>query len=142
MNTMNPALIGQIEKMLNLLLHRSLQGTGLTEEEWVTLRIADHLALAHVEDGLAASVQDRAGLDDASVLVAGLEQCGYLENDRVSGPGREVVDAIQGRIEAATVPLWAGLDDGDIEVANRVLRVVLNNARAELGREPLGPPRR
>ena len=36
-----PQLIGETEKTLNALLLRHLDGTGLTEPQWVTLRLAD-----------------------------------------------------------------------------------------------------
>ena len=38
-----PRLIGETEKTLNALLCRLLAGTGLTEPQWVTLRLADLL---------------------------------------------------------------------------------------------------
>ena len=36
-----PQLVGQTEKTLNALLRGFLDGTGLTEPQWVTLRVAD-----------------------------------------------------------------------------------------------------
>jgi hypothetical protein len=40
-------LIGQTEKALVALLRRSLEGTGLSEPQWVTLRVADQLVSSH-----------------------------------------------------------------------------------------------
>lgn len=40
-----PVLVGQTEKTLQALLRRTLAGTGLSEPQWVTLR------LAHMLDG-------------------------------------------------------------------------------------------
>ena len=40
-----PVLVGQTEKTLRALLRRTLAGTGLSEPQWVTLR------LAHMLDG-------------------------------------------------------------------------------------------
>jgi hypothetical protein len=38
-----PQLIGETEKTLNALLRRFLDSTGLTEPQWVTLRLAGQL---------------------------------------------------------------------------------------------------
>ena len=38
-----PQLIGETEKTLNAILRRILQGTGLTEPQWVTMRLAGAL---------------------------------------------------------------------------------------------------
>jgi hypothetical protein len=38
-----PQLIGETEKTLNAILRRLLQGTGLSEPQWVTLRLAGQL---------------------------------------------------------------------------------------------------
>src|SRR5262245_33530504 len=58
-------LIGETEKTLNALLRRSLEGTGLTEPQWVTLRVADLIDDIVDADGLAAAVGDRAHFRDA-----------------------------------------------------------------------------
>ena len=55
-----PPLIGETEKTLNALLRRSLEGTRLTEPQWVTLRLADLLEGSVNGDGLRAAVADRA----------------------------------------------------------------------------------
>jgi hypothetical protein len=39
-----PQLIGETEKTLDALLRQFLEGTGLTESQWVTLRRAGPLA--------------------------------------------------------------------------------------------------
>lgn len=62
MTTFGPQLIGQTEKALDAILRRLLAGTGLTEPEWVTLRIA-----GQNRDGadLSGLVGDRAHFPDA-----------------------------------------------------------------------------
>lgn len=66
-----PQLIGEAEKTLNAILRKFLEGTGLTEPEWVTLRIAT--ARDGVEGGgdgdLASAVSRRAHFADADDLV-------------------------------------------------------------------------
>ena len=51
-----PQLVGETEKTLSALLRKSLHGTGLTESQWVTLRVAD----------LTGGSADAAGVADRS----------------------------------------------------------------------------
>ncbi len=64
-----PQLIGETEKTLNALLLRHLDalagGDGLTEPQWVTLRVANMLDGTVDRVGLAAAVTDRAHFPDA-----------------------------------------------------------------------------
>lgn len=142
MNALNTALIAQTNAMVSLVTQRVLDGSGLTESEWVALRIADHLAIAHLDDPLAAAVDDRAGVTNGSRLVDDLTQRGLLENDRVNEAQRETITTIQRHITEAVAPLMVRLAPDDIDATNRVLRELLNQARVALGREPLGPPKR
>lgn len=142
MAVLNTALIAQTEAMLSLVTRRVLDGSGVTEPEWVALRIADHLSIAHIDDDLGAAVNDRAGVTNGLDTVAGLTRRGLLANDRVNEAHRETIAHIQQQLDAAISPLMAGLAPDDIEAANRVLRELLNRARVALGREPLGPPKR
>jgi hypothetical protein len=48
-----PQLLGETEKTLNALLRKSLRGTGLTEPQWVTLRVAA------LTDGTTATERSR-----------------------------------------------------------------------------------
>lgn len=139
MITFGPSLIGQTEKTLNALLERCLDGTGLSEPEWVTLRIADHLTIAGSDDDLASAVASRAHRLDATQLVANLSARGLITDDRTSTTGRTIVDAIQGRVVAMTTPLWADFDPGDMRTTERVLNTVLNRAREVLALPPLDP---
>ncbi len=61
-----PQLIGETEKTLNALLRRFLEEPGLTEPQWVTLRLAGLLDRSVDADGLVAAVADR---DSSSTLV-------------------------------------------------------------------------
>ena len=62
-----PQLIGETEKTLNALLLRHLRRRrGLTEPQWVTLRVANMLDGTVDHDGLAAAVADRAHFPDAA----------------------------------------------------------------------------
>ena len=69
-----PQLIGETEKTLNAILLRFLDGTGLTEPQWVTLRVANMLDGTVDRDGLVAAVADRAHFTDAASLVEDLHR--------------------------------------------------------------------
>ena len=69
-----PQLIGETEKTLNAVLLRFLDGTGLAEPQWVTLRVANMLDGTVDRDGLVAAVADRAHFTDAAYLVEDLHR--------------------------------------------------------------------
>jgi hypothetical protein len=131
-----PRLIGETEKTLNALLDRFLDGTGLDERQWVTLRLA---ALFHGSvdaAGLAAAVSDRAHFSDAADLVHQLNDRGLLENGRLTPVGRELTAAIQGTITNQTAPIWEDLPDDDVAATTRTLNEVVTRARRVLADRP------
>ena len=128
-----PRLIGETEKTLNALLRRFLEGTGLTEPQWVTLRLADLLDGSVDADGLAAAVADRAQFLDASELVNELTNRGLLADGRLTLAGRELAVAIQDTITTETAPIWDDLPANDVAAATRVLNEVVTRARVALG---------
>jgi hypothetical protein len=128
-----PQLIGETEKTLNVLLRRFLEPTGLTEPEWVTLRLADVLNGSVDADGLAAAVADRAHFPDAPDLVGELTKRGLLDDGRHTPAGRELAEAVQATITKEIAPIWDNLDPGDVAATTRVLNEVITRARAVLG---------
>jgi hypothetical protein len=128
-----PRLIGEAEKTLNALLRRFLEGTGLTEPQWVTLRLADLLDGSVDTDGLAAAVADRAQFAGASELVTELTNRGLLDDGRLTLAGRELKVAIQDTITTETAPIWDDLPANDVAGATRVLNEVVTRARVVLG---------
>jgi hypothetical protein len=128
-----PRLIGETEKTLNALLRRFLQGTGLTEPEWVTLRLADLLDDHADADRLVAAVIDRAHLPHAAELVRELTERGLLHDGRLTSAGRRLTTSIQSTITAETAPIWNSLPADDVAAATRVLNDVVTRARVLLG---------
>jgi hypothetical protein len=128
-----PQLIGETEKTLNALLHRFLQGTGLTEPQWVTLRLASALDGSVDADGLATAVADRAHFSDAVDLVGALTDRGLLADGRLTSIGRELTTATQTTITAGTAPIWESLPSDEVAAATRVLNEVITRARVILG---------
>jgi hypothetical protein len=128
-----PQLIGETEKTLNALLRRFLQGTGLTEPQWVTLRLAGMLDGSVDVDGLARVVADRAHFSDAVDLVGELTDRGLLASGRLTSAGRELTAAIQTTITTDTAAIWDNLPNDDVAAATRALNEVITRARVLLG---------
>jgi len=129
-----PQLIGETEKTLSALLRMFLDGTGLTEPQWVTLRLADLLDGAVDAHGLAAAAADRAQFRDAADLVGELTSRDLLDHGRLTFAGRSVIATVQATITAETAPIWNDLPADDVAAATRVLNEVLTRARAVQGR--------
>ena len=128
-----PQLIGETEKTLSALLDRFLQRTGLTEPQWVTLRLAGMLDGSVDADGLAAAVADRAHFSDAVDLVGELADRGLLADGRLTSAGRELTTAVQTSITTGTAAIWDNLRSDDVAAVTRVLNEVISRARVLLG---------
>lgn len=130
MTEFGPQLIGQTEKALNAILRRVLAEPGLTEPQWVTLRIAGQY------DGgepLATVVAERVHFADAASLVDELSERGLLAQDRISAAGRELLGRLGAQIAELTAPIWADLPSDDVAATERVLNLVLGRAGSVLG---------
>jgi hypothetical protein len=127
-----PQLIGETEKTLNALLLRQLDGTGLTEPQWVTLRVATMLDGTVDGDGLAAAVADRAHFTDAADLVFALTARGMLEEGRLTAQGRAQFDELQAAVTARASAIFTDLPADDVDATTRVLNEVVDRARAAL----------
>jgi hypothetical protein len=127
-----PRLIGETEKTLNALLRRFLDGTGLTEPEWVALRLADQLDGSVDADGLTAAIADRAHFADAVDIVNALGDRDLLDDGRLTPAGRDLVDAVQRAISTGTAAVWDDLPADEVAAATRVLNEVVGRARSLL----------
>src|SRR4029450_847300 len=110
--TFGPQLIGETEKTLNALLRLFLEGTGLTESQWVTLRLADQLHGGVDANGLVDAVADRTLMSNAADLVSELTRRGLLDEGRLTSAGREMTAAIQKTIALTTAPIWGVFPTG------------------------------
>lgn len=126
MTEFGPRLVGQTEKTLQALLREALEGTGLDERQWVTLRLADQ------PDGrpLRERVADLARFDDADQLVTTLERRGLVVDDALTEDGQAMLVGVLARSAAISGPIWD--DVPDAEAAARALTTVLNRARLAL----------
>ena len=96
-----PQLIGETEKTLGALLRRFLEGTGLTESHWVTLRLAERLDGSVDADGLATAMVDRAHLANAAELIGELTRRGLIDEGRPTPLARELIATVQTKITTA-----------------------------------------
>ena len=112
-----PQLVGETEKALGALLRNFLEGTGLSEPQWVTLRLADLLEGAVDARGLAEALTSRAQFHDAADLVSALSSRGLLADGRLTPAGRSLMATVQAEITSATSAIWDRLptDSGRIE---------------------------
>lgn len=129
-----PQLIGETEKTLNAVLLRFLDGTGLAEPQWVTLRVANMLDGTVDRDGLVAAVADRAHFTDAAYLVEDLHTRGLLDGGRLSAVGRKHLVTVQASVAADTRVIFEELAADDVAATERVLNQVVDRARVVLGR--------
>ncbi len=125
-----PVLLGQTEKTLRALLRHTLAGTGLSEPEWVTLRLATMVDGQVDRPGLIAVVADRAKFADAAAIVEALTERALLLDGRPTRDGRELVSTVLAASETSSGAVWRDLPTGDVEAATRVLNQVLRRARA------------
>lgn len=130
--TFGPQLIGETEKSLNALLRRFLEGTGLTEPQWVTLRLAQTLGHNADHAGLVDSLRTRAQFADAADLVDQLTGWGLLVDGAPTQSGQELVASVQARIAIEAAPIWEGHAAADVDAAARLLSEVTQRARAVL----------
>lgn len=128
-----PQLIGETEKTLNALLARHLDGTGLTEPLWVTLRVATQLDGTVDDRGLAAAVTSRARYANAPALVETLTARGVLDGGRTTDAGRALLGRVQTALAADVTAVFSGLPTDDVAAATRVLNELVARGRQRLG---------
>jgi Mn-dependent DtxR family transcriptional regulator len=139
MSTFSTQTIGRTEKALGAILLRELEGTGLSEPQWVTLSLTAITAGAPRDEQIARL----AGVFKISPGAAARRLADLAARGLVSdrGDSIELTDAggvlygrIRSRIDEITTGLWGDLPTEDLETAGRVLGTVLARADAETAR--------
>ena len=137
---LTPRVIGQAEKTLNAILARLLEGTGLTEPEWVILTLAATSGEPAERDQFTRMVAGALKITDADAQ-ARVDAMIAAQQLQITGDGVTVTDAavqLHRRISAATTgiieQLWGDLPAGDLATTGRVLAIITERANAELAR--------
>ncbi len=131
-----PQLIGETEKTLNALLIRHLdamaEGDGLTEPQWVTLRVASMLDGTIDRVDLAAAVADRAHFPDALQHVDDLTARGLLDDGHLTADGRDTLTRVQTSLADDTSAIFGDLPANDVAATERVLNELVSRAHVAL----------
>ena len=130
-------LIGRTEKSLGVLLDGIIAGTGLTEPEYVALRVcADHAGEPRATVITQLTAAFRRGDTHAAGLVDRLGSAGLIDSDHpalieLTPAGNELHDRLVRETNALTERLWGDLPSDDLAVTARVLNAVLGRAAGE-----------
>jgi hypothetical protein len=124
-----PVLLGQTEKTLQALLRRTLVDTGLSEPQWVTLRLANMLDGQVDRTTLISAVNDRAKFADTAAMVDVLTERGLVTGGQPTDAGRDLVTSVLAASDRTNGSVWRDLPADDVEAATRVLNEVLRRAR-------------
>jgi DNA-binding MarR family transcriptional regulator len=130
-------LIGRTEKSLDALLKRTLAGSGLSQPEYVALRVcSDRSGEQRADITAQLGAAFRKGEDHAAELVERLDSAGMINTDQaaaveLSPAGRELHDRLVAETDAIAARLWGDLPSADLAVAARVLSTVLRRTATE-----------
>jgi hypothetical protein len=124
-----PVLLGQTEKTLQALLRRTLADTGLSEPQWVTLRVATMLDGRVERATLISAVNDRAKFADTAEMVDVLTARGLVTGGQPTEAGQDLVTSVLAASDRTNGSVWRDLPADDVEAATRVLNHVLRRAR-------------
>lgn len=132
-------VIGQTEKALNAILARELEGSGITEAQWIALTLTVTSDGTLTGDELAERIAGVLKVDRAvareritELNAADLVATGHDNTVSATERGR----AQWGEVRTATTRiadgLWGDLPEEDLATAGRVLTTVLGRANALL----------
>jgi hypothetical protein len=130
-------LIGRTEKSLDALLSGVLDGSGLSEPEYVALRVcSDRAGESRADITAQLTIAMRKGEDYAAALIERLSSAGMINADQsmpveLTPAGGELHDRLVGETDAIAGRLWGDLPTDDLAVAARVLSTVLRRSATE-----------
>ncbi len=135
-----PQVLGETEKALNAILYRELTAVGLTEHQWIALRLTvtagGEIPRAQLVGRLGGALKVDPAEAEARVddLVAG----GLLEPSAegrvaVTEAGAQLHARIRAAVSEITERLWGDLPAGDLETTGRILMTILGRANAHYG---------
>ena len=137
--TFTPQVLGETEKALNAILVRELDAVGLTEHQWIALRLTvtagGALAREQLVGRLAGAL--KVGAADAEARVEELASRGLLQASGAEGDvavtraGTDAHDRVRGAVTEITRRLWGDLPAEDLRTTGRTLAVILQRANAQ-----------
>jgi hypothetical protein len=133
-----PRLIGQTEKTLNAILECLLDGSPVSESQWVALNVSIHggavpaaeMALRIASSLKVSEAEGVAALE--GLLDRGLAAVTDAGVVAVTTAGREFHEDMQARIGVVTQRLWGDIPASEREAAAETLNTVLQRAGEEL----------
>ena len=137
--TFTPQVLGETEKALNAILLRELAGAGLTEHEWIALRLTitagGEIARERLVARLAGAL--KAGTAEAEARVDELAAAGLVSSEdgqvRATEAGAHVHARVRGVVSEITHRLWGDLPADDLDTTGRTLTTILERANAHYG---------
>ncbi|MGH2894801.1 MAG: MarR family transcriptional regulator [Solirubrobacteraceae bacterium] len=139
--TFTPQVLGETEKALNAILYRELDAVGLTEHQWITLRLTmaagGDIAREQLVGRLAGALKVGAG--DAEARVEELMAAGLLRSSdergqvAVTETGTRLHTGIRGAVDEVSRRLWGDLPADDLETTGRTLMTILERANLHFG---------
>jgi hypothetical protein len=135
------SLIGQTEKALNAILRRQLAGTGLSEQQWITLSLVVAAGGTIDGDELTGRVTGVLKVSDAHARariseLAAAQLLQPADNDgsraKLSDAGQRLHRQVRTAVSEVTERLWGDLPAEELATAGHVLSTVLERANAEL----------
>lgn len=136
--TFTPQVLGETEKALNALLNSQLATAGLTEHQWIALRLAVLGGGAVPRDQFAARLAGalKVSGDEAGTRIDELVAAGILAGDRgdpvaVADAGRDLHTRIRGYVAEVTERLWGDLPADDLAITARTLTTILTRINAQ-----------
>jgi hypothetical protein len=137
-STLNPSIVGQVEKSLNAVLYRALAGTTVDEIQWITLVLAVGVG-GSVDRGTHVSHVANVARFEPRAVGAAVDQLILAEllvpeDDQliVSRTGREFVEKVRAETTPVVARAYAGIASDDLAITARVLTEITNNLCAEL----------
>jgi len=130
---LNPQIVGQLEKRHEAILRKVLAGISLDEKQWITVQVAlgagqsiSHKELVGRVCGLAVlepAVVEAAivGLVDASLIE---ELPGADDQLAVTSQGRELVSALQAKVQDFIGPAYGSVSPEDLATAGKVASAI------------------
>lgn len=135
-----PQVLGETEKALNAILYRELTAVGLTEHQWIALRLTvtagGEIPRAQLVGRLGGVLkvdpaEAEARVDD--LVAGGLLEPSAERRVAVTEAGAQLHARIRAAVSEITERLWGDLPAGDLETTGRILMTILGRANAHYG---------